>query len=163
MEGSLLFHLIFHFRWLLSGGLDGYVNVWDLTMGTCLHRFEHKGAITSFDFHPNEFLLSVASEDKTITFYEVEHFTEVSSIEVSSVPKVIAFHPSGQNLIAGFEDCLQSIRWDPCEVIEDVSASLPNIADLVISRYHFFAASIDGANCTLSKADSGVNTFLLLF
>ncbi|KAF3570301.1 hypothetical protein F2Q69_00063574 [Brassica cretica] len=56
-------------RWLLSGGLDNVVKVWDITAGKLLHEFKfHDGPIRSLDSHPLEFLLATGSADRTVKF-----------------------------------------------------------------------------------------------
>ncbi|XP_013601853.1 PREDICTED: katanin p80 WD40 repeat-containing subunit B1 homolog [Brassica oleracea var. oleracea] len=56
-------------RWLVSGGLDNVVKVWDITAGKLLHEFKfHDGPIRSLDSHPLEFLLATGSADRTVKF-----------------------------------------------------------------------------------------------
>lgn len=42
---------------------------------------EHTSAVNSVEFHPHEFLIASASQDNTLNFWDLEHFTLVSSTE----------------------------------------------------------------------------------
>lgn len=54
--------------------------LWDIRAGRELHKFvEHSGPVTAVEFHPHEFLLTSASTDKTVNFYDLESFSLVST------------------------------------------------------------------------------------
>lgn len=54
--------------------------LWDIRAGRELHEFvEHSGPVTAVEFHPHEFLLTSASTDKTVNFYDLESFSLVST------------------------------------------------------------------------------------
>lgn len=46
-----------------------YIQLWDLTSGKLLHEFkQHTAAVNCVEFHPKEFLLATASNDRFVTF-----------------------------------------------------------------------------------------------
>ena len=47
---------------------------------------EHGGPVHDVEFHPHEFLLASASQDRTVTFWDLESFTKVSSSEKDTGP-----------------------------------------------------------------------------
>ena len=54
-------------RWIASAGEDGYLKLWDLTVGKLLNDFKgHSAAVSSVEFHPSEFLLASASLDRFV-------------------------------------------------------------------------------------------------
>ena len=65
-------------RWVISGGDDGLVKVWDLTIGRLVHEFDQdSGAIAALAIHPAEFLLASASTDRTMRLWDLETFQPV--------------------------------------------------------------------------------------
>lgn len=53
-------------KWVVSGGEDGLVKLWDLTAGKLLYEYQHEGPVTSMDLHPSELLLASGSMDRTV-------------------------------------------------------------------------------------------------
>ncbi|KAJ0963968.1 hypothetical protein J5N97_029090 [Dioscorea zingiberensis] len=70
-------------RWVVSGGEDNSLKLWDLTAGKLLHDFKyHEGQIQCIDFHPHEFLLATGSADKTVKFWDLETFELIGSADL---------------------------------------------------------------------------------
>ena len=47
---------------------------------------EHGGPVHDVEFHPHEFLLASASNDRTVNFWDLEQFKLVSTSERDSGP-----------------------------------------------------------------------------
>ena len=47
---------------------------------------EHGGPVHDVEFHPHEFLLASASQDRTVNFWDLEQFKLVSTSERDSGP-----------------------------------------------------------------------------
>ncbi len=47
---------------------------------------EHSGPVHDVEFHPHEFLLASASQDKTVKFWDLEQFKLVSTSDRDSGP-----------------------------------------------------------------------------
>lgn len=74
--------------------------LWDIRAGRELHEFvEHSGPVTAVEFHPHEFLLTSASTDKTVNFYDLESFSLVSTSdrETMSIRSVFSSERDAQD------------------------------------------------------------------
>ncbi|XP_047307665.1 katanin p80 WD40 repeat-containing subunit B1 homolog KTN80.2-like isoform X2 [Impatiens glandulifera] len=123
-------------RWVVSGGYDNIVKIWDLTAGKLLHDFKyHEGHIRSLDFHPLEFLLATGSADKTVKFWDLETFELIGSTrpETSSVCS-ITFHPDGRTLFCGLEDSLKIYSWEPVICHDALEIGWSKLSDLTINE-----------------------------
>lgn len=47
---------------------------------------EHGGPVHDVEFHPHEFLLASASQDRTVSFWDLETFSKLSSSEKDTGP-----------------------------------------------------------------------------
>ena len=80
-----------------------------MTAGKMLHDFKlHSGAVTSIEFHPNEFLLASGSADRTVKFWDLETMQMIAStsIEASRV-RAVCFG-SDNVLFSGGQDSLRA-------------------------------------------------------
>ena len=60
-------------QWIASGGEDGAVKVWDLRAGKLMNDLDDQsGGVNDVEFHPHEFLLAAANQNKTISFWDLE-------------------------------------------------------------------------------------------
>eukprot|EP00958_Prasinococcus_capsulatus_P019921 scaffold2534_cov364-Prasinococcus_capsulatus_cf.AAC.10 len=120
-------------RWIVSGGEDGHVKLWDLTAGKLLHDFKvHEGPVTSVDFHPHEFLLATGSADRTIRFWDLETYELISAggPEATAV-RTVGFTPDGSSLLTGSTDCLRVWGWEPSQTYDVLDTGWGNkIQDL---------------------------------
>ena len=47
---------------------------------------DHGGPVHDVEFHPHEFLLASASQDRTVSFWDLESFSKLSSSEKDTGP-----------------------------------------------------------------------------
>ena len=63
------------------------LQIWDLRAGKLMTEFDdHSGPVNDVEFHPHEFLLASASNDRYVNFYDLEQFKLVSTSERDSGP-----------------------------------------------------------------------------
>ncbi|GMH00433.1 hypothetical protein Nepgr_002272 [Nepenthes gracilis] len=91
--------------WVISGGLDNVVKVWDLIVEKLLHDFKFPaGHIKFIAFHLLEFLSATGSADKTVEFWELETFEMVGSARAEATRvRATIFHPDGRTLFCGYD------------------------------------------------------------
>lgn len=99
-------------NWLVSGGLDKIIRLWDLS-GKCFQTFTgHTGSIWKVTFHPQGTILASASFDGEIRIWEVSSGRCLRSIRPgSSWIHVLGFSPQGYLVSGSMSDA--TIRfWD---------------------------------------------------
>jgi len=103
-----------------SGADDGTFRVWDLRklssspqgggVGGVKHQFSfswHNAAITSIEWNPNDDSgIAVASEDNSISIWDLSLSTEKTKIEGMDIPSQLLFVHHGQNHI-------KDLHWHP--------------------------------------------------
>jgi len=47
---------------------------------------DHRGPVTDVEFHPHEFVLASGSLDRTVKFWELESFSQISSSLADAPP-----------------------------------------------------------------------------
>ena len=85
------------------------VQLWDLCAGRMLADFkDHKGPVTSIEFHPREYLLASGSTDRTAKVWDLESFQLLTELGPESNPvRRVLFHPEGSALFSGSQDTLK--------------------------------------------------------
>jgi len=70
-------------RYLVSGGRDAFLNVWDVEQGLSLvsSQAAHMYTINDVAFHPKGRIFATASRDRTIKFWDAETFDLLKVIE----------------------------------------------------------------------------------
>ncbi|CAH1443076.1 unnamed protein product [Lactuca virosa] len=102
-------------RWVVSGGLDNVVKIWDLTAGKLLHE----GHIKSMDFHPIEFLLATGSSDRTVKFWLSEReVTPGFGNGFQATPKTSTTNQIHK--VYGSSDRLHSAHTWHCEILHEL-------------------------------------------
>ena len=132
-------------RMVASGNADGTVILWDLTIGKRLHKItHHKSSITSMDFHPQEFILSVASSDGAVSFWDIENWSKISSTPPSSAPGgvlQVAFGTAGSALLAGTTEGLDVWGWGSISHHDQVVQPWGNIGAMSCGDEELYTAT----------------------
>ena len=67
----------------------------------------HKAAITSMDFHPDEYLLTTASADRTVKMWNLETFKAVGSSDIGAGSvQAVKFWSDTKSVLAAYADKL---------------------------------------------------------
>lgn len=93
-------------KYIVSGGSDYIVKIWDIEKGACIKEFEgHNGIIDSVKFSPNGKYIASASYDKSIKIWDVssgeclktlnENFYSESSLD---------WHSDGNRILFASDD-----------------------------------------------------------
>ena len=106
-------------RYLLSGGRDAFLHVWDFEDGLNLVSAQaaHMYTINSLEFHPKAPIFATASRDRSIKIWSLEDFRLLKVLEtirdhghLASVNKLL-WSDSGPYLISASDD-RSLIIWD---------------------------------------------------
>ena len=117
-----------------TGGSDGVVKLWDLTMGRLVHEFtQHTAPISALAIHPTEFLMASASQDRTLRLWDLESFEQVCCTppESGQVRRVL-FSEDGSALLSGAEESLKVWGWEPVRCFEQAEVRWSRLADMCI-------------------------------
>ncbi|KAI8612900.1 WD40-repeat-containing domain protein [Chytriomyces sp. MP71] len=134
-------------RWIASGWDNGSVKIWDMTAGRLLKTFtDSTSACTCITFSPYEFIMTVAYEDGTVWFYDLESFDAINSTPyLGSVPRCVEFHESGREVLIACEGSIQVWGWDPLVCCDSATMAWPHIADVkLLEDNKLVGASLDG-------------------
>lgn len=137
-------------RWVVSGAEDASIKIWDLTAGKLLHEFQQRPSpMVALDFHPHEFLMASGSADGSVTFWDLETFAPISdavpdSLGLGPHGRVgsITFTPSGQSLLASYQNSLCVWSWEPPTCLDTVSAEWDNVVDMTIVNNQLIACTV---------------------
>ena len=128
-------------RWVVAGGEDGSVKIWDLTAGKLLHDFQQRSAaVVAMDFHPHEFLLASGGADGVVTFWDLETFELIANAGPSSESASqnlpvgsITFAPNGQSLLASYRNSLCVWGWEPGPIrLDSIGSEWVDVMDMTI-------------------------------
>jgi len=98
---------------LASGGVDKFINLWDVDTGIILKTLKgHDGWVDSLAFSPDGKKLASGSYDKSVKIWDVESGNVLKTYGGhSGTVSSVAFTPDGNKLISSSHD--KSIRlWD---------------------------------------------------
>jgi katanin p80 WD40 repeat-containing subunit B1 len=112
-------------KWVLSGGQDGRIKLWDLTAGKLLKELPcHDGPVTCIEFHPNELLVATGSADRSVKFWDLETFDLIDTAgpEATGVRSML-FTPDGSALLSGTAEFLKVWKWEPNRCCDTVDVS----------------------------------------
>lgn len=89
-------------RYLLSGGDDGVLKLWDVASGKCLQTLrEHRAAIFAVAFSPDGRRALSGSADQTIKLWDVSAGRVIQTLQGHHHLSAVAYSPSGQYVLAG--------------------------------------------------------------
>lgn len=110
-----------------------------MTAGKLLHDLQHStGAVSTVDFHPNEFLLASGGGDGTIRFWDLEVFEQVSSTGEQDIHREMAdrkvqtlsFTLDGRALLAGNNSGLSAWGWEPAKCLDSFPSEWQGLCDI---------------------------------
>ena len=85
----------------LSGGLDGFLNLWNITNGKKNNSISTKKAISKLDLLTNEKLFaSVSTESDLLEFWEAKSLTLIKSLQLADRPSTLILMQNGLLAIA---------------------------------------------------------------
>ncbi|CAK5058889.1 unnamed protein product [Meloidogyne enterolobii] len=99
-----------------------FISVFDLNMTQSVQYMPCNSPATNIRFNPAECLLATSHEDQTVRFWDIdtgECVTQSPSFE--RIVGQICFPPDGKYLIVNIGTKICSIRWEPFELLSQVS------------------------------------------
>eukprot|EP01028_Stygiella_incarcerata_P014029 TRINITY_DN885_c0_g1_i1.p1 TRINITY_DN885_c0_g1~~TRINITY_DN885_c0_g1_i1.p1 ORF type:complete len:744 (-),score=214.84 TRINITY_DN885_c0_g1_i1:151-2382(-) len=71
------------------------------------------GAITSIDFHPNEFFLAAGGSDRSLAVWDLETFQQVSHTDSADTQPIekVRFRPDGHSVLSISSESVRSWKW----------------------------------------------------
>ncbi|KAJ3311083.1 Katanin p80 WD40 repeat-containing subunit B1 [Boothiomyces sp. JEL0838] len=110
-----------------SGSSDLSIKIWDVRRKGCIQTYHgHDLGINSLKITPDGRWIASGSEDGT-----VKNFEMISSFK-ESYSEQIVFTPNGQHLLAGAQDALQILTWEPIALVNEVPAKWSNVKDIKV-------------------------------
>ena len=99
-------------RYVLSGGGDNKVRLWDVTTGQCLRTFEgHTDWVKSVVFSPDGHFALSGAEDNTLRLWDVAGGQCLRTFEENKFVETLTFSPDGRYVLSGGGD--NKVRlWD---------------------------------------------------
>ncbi len=90
---------------IASAGGHNTVKLWNLHQNTVKELTRHKDKVNSVAFSPDGNLLVSGSEDRTLKIWDISQWENIGihepiTIQTSSPPHTVAFHPDGQLIAA---------------------------------------------------------------
>ena len=142
-------------KYLLSGGKDAVLRVWDPGDGRLLHEFHGHApspwgyGITSICVFPDNRMAATSCTDSTIRLWQLEpEFKALSPIERPTCMNVATFSPDGRTIVTGGLDRLIRI-WDAVtgEELRVLKGHSDSVEDLQFVRNgkELLSASRDGS------------------
>ncbi len=138
--------------------------MWDLSAGKQITEFrQHSAAVHCLTFHPTELLLASSASDRTVKFFDLEHFELVSSTPASDSPSAIrrvAFHPEGNCIYASCGEFLKVYSYEPAaECLETIPVGWRSSSIIDMTVAPSFNQLI--AACPPSPQSSTVCTYVI--
>jgi len=115
---------------------------------------EHSAPVSDVCFHPNEFLLSSASTDGTVKFWDLETFQQVSTTVNDAGPvRKILYHPEGKALLSAARDILKVYGWEPARTFDTLVMGWGKVNDFAISDNQLVAGTFSLTNVSVFVID----------
>ncbi|CAB3241185.1 unnamed protein product [Arctia plantaginis] len=100
--------------YIVTGGYDGKVKVWNTTNGFCFVTFnEHKSTVTSITFSSNKKFFVSASLDGTVRCYDLTRYRNFRTLTSPSLVQFscVALDASSEICAAGGQDVFEIFLW----------------------------------------------------
>lgn len=134
-------------QYLVTGGDDGKVKVWNTTSGLCFVTFtEHTSSITSVTFTSSGFVVVSASLDGTVRAFDLHRYRNFRTL-TSPRPKQfssLAVDVSGELVCAGAQDSFEIFLWSmqTGRLLEVLSGHEGPVSSLCFSPVQSVLASV---------------------
>ncbi|XP_045459792.1 periodic tryptophan protein 2 homolog [Melitaea cinxia] len=100
--------------YIVTGGYDGKVKVWNTTSGFCFVTFnEHKSTVTSIEFSANKKFFVSSSLDGTVRCYDLTRYRNFRTLTSPSLVQFgcVALDSSSELCAAGGHDVFEIFIW----------------------------------------------------
>ena len=87
--------------WLVSGSLDGCVNVWDVNTGQVLHSYRHNIAFRSVVISQDKRLVAGGSDDDQVHVWNISSNTTTELRSHENTVFAVSFSPDSSLLVSG--------------------------------------------------------------
>lgn len=107
-------------RWLVTGGFDRVVNVWDMTTGRLRHTLMgHRDVVSCGAISPDGLLLATASSNDAVRFWKLDSGLLTGELPASGHGDLqqLAFSPDARRLV--------SASWNRTVTVWDLNAKKP--------------------------------------
>ncbi|KAF7689577.1 hypothetical protein HF521_012930 [Silurus meridionalis] len=134
-------------QYLVTGGDDGKVKVWNTTSGLCFVTFtEHTSSITNVIFTSSGFVVISASLDGTVRAFDLHRYRNFRTL-TSPRPKQfssLAVDTSGELVCAGAQDSFEIFLWSmqTGRLLEVLSGHEGPVSSLCFSPIQSVLASV---------------------
>jgi WD40 repeat protein len=113
-------------------GEDRSIKLFDISSGKKLTSLDvHTGTVLAAQFHPSDPILTSASHDRTVCFFDIRTHNEILNqlaIDSASV-ELIDF--ASNSLVSVSCDYIKFIDWNPSILFDHFAIGLENIQDQV--------------------------------
>ncbi len=133
-------------RYIVSGGIDQIVRIWDVKRRLQLQRFPVSGNVSYLSYSPNGKSILVCAGRNEVSLREIPSGREAALFRAASPVRVAEFSPNGRTFLSG-HDSGELILWDvasgrPVEVFKGHTRAV-----------HGLCWSSDGSYCLSSSED----------
>jgi WD40 repeat protein/serine/threonine protein kinase/pSer/pThr/pTyr-binding forkhead associated (FHA) protein len=131
-------------RYILSGGDDATVKLWDLVTGRCLQTNRaHQAQVFAVAFSPNGQQILSASTDQTIRVWQVSTGQVTQTLSGHQALTCVAYSPDGKRVLAG-DDLIK--LWDLAsgEIVQTFDQSNVECLSFSTDQRYILSGSRDG-------------------
>lgn len=160
--GSVDYHPRGH--WLVSGGTDGRVIIWELTSGRIIGQFKYDEGIRCVRVHPNGQQLAVGFTNGNATLLIVREYSETDTVELApseieyftndQVLNALRFSADGRTLVAA---CGAHSKGGQILIFDSSTGSI--LRELDNPNYPVLSLALSGDGKRLATGDNAVSVW----